>query len=80
MSNSRAKYEQLISQPNFMDVSHDQRSVRILLQVIAAAYATNQIEVLLDKAMKISKDSPNLSPIVVFQLAAEEAKVDELCN
>lgn len=78
--NSRAKYEQLISQPDFMDVSHDQRSVRIILQVIAAAYAANQIEVLVDKAAKISNDSANLSPVVVLQLAAEEAKVDELCN
>jgi hypothetical protein len=51
-----------------------------MLDVLRAANKAGLTEVLLEKAMAISKSASKLSPLVVFQLAAEEAKVDELCN
>jgi hypothetical protein len=80
MSNSRAKYEELRQQEGFVDNTHNQRSMTILLEVLHAANKANMVDVLIDKAWYILKGAPNLTPLVIFQLAAEEAKVDELCN
>jgi len=78
MSNSRAKYEELVHE--FEAQSHNQRSMSIILEIIKGAHKAEIMDVLLDKVHGISQSGPRLSPVVVFQLAAEEAKVDELCN
>jgi tagatose-1,6-bisphosphate aldolase non-catalytic subunit AgaZ/GatZ len=52
----------------------------IILEVLQTAHKAGLTQVLLDKAMAISQSAPRLSPLVIIQLAAEEAKVDELCN
>ena len=76
--NSRAKYEQLNHEEDSQ--SHNQRTVYIMVDVLRAANKAQLTEVVLDKAMTISQSAPTLSPLVVFQLAAEEARVDQLCN
>lgn len=78
--NSRAKYEELIQEEQFVETSPTQRSVHILIEIIAAASKTGTLETLLSKAQQISNNAAKLSPVIVFQIAADEAKVDELCN
>lgn len=80
MSNSRAKYEELEQQQGFVENTQNQTSTLIMLEVIRAANKAGLIDALLEKAVVISQSSSRLSPLVVLQLAAEEAKVDELCN
>ena len=36
------------------------------------------MDILIDKAYRASDSISNISPVVVFQIAAEEAKIDEL--
>lgn len=78
--NSRAKYEELIQEEGFLDNSPTQRSVRILIELFAAAVKADLVDNFLAKAQQISNNAPQLSPVIVFQIAADEAKVDELCN
>lgn len=78
MSDSRAKYEELKHEVDSQ--SQNQRSINIMLEVLRAADKAGIVDIFIDKAFKIAESAPNLSPVVVFQLAAEEAKVDELCN
>lgn len=80
MSNSRAKYEELKQQEGFVENTHNHTSMVIMVDILRAASKAGLIEVLLNKAMVISQSSSRLSPLVVLQLAAEEARVDELCN
>lgn len=78
--NSRAKYEELIQEEQFLDNSPTQRSVGILVELFAAAVKADLVDTFLLKAQEISNNAPKLSPVVVFQIAADEARVDELCN
>jgi len=80
MSNSRAKYEELKQQEGFVDNVNNHTSMMITLDILRAANKAGLMEVLLNKAEVIYKSSYKLSPLVVLQLAAEEAKIDELCN
>ena len=80
MSNSRAKYEELRQQEHFIDLEVNQRAVHILVDLFKAAVEANTVETFLNKAQYISNNAPKLSPVVVFQIAADEAKVDELRN
>jgi len=76
MSNSRAKYEELLQEVSSQ--SQNQRSLHLILDVLIAADKVGIVDIIINKALFISKNFPNLSPVVVFQLAAEETKVDEL--
>ena len=78
--NSRAKYEELKQQEHFIDLETTQRTVHILVELFAAAVKAGTVETFLSKAQDISNNAPKLSPVLVFQIAADEAKVDELCN
>ncbi len=78
MSDSRAKYEELEHKAD--NQPHNQRSLHIILGILRVANKADLVDILIDKAMTISKSAPKLSPLVVLQLAADEAKVDELCN
>lgn len=80
MSNSRAKYEELSLEQGLHHPSPNQRSVQILIEILQAAHKVGVMDVLLEKAITISKDAPFLTASTTFQIAAEEAKVDELCN
>jgi hypothetical protein len=80
MSNSRAKYEELREQQGFLDLNTTQRTVHILVELFAAAVAAGTVETFLSRAQQISNNAPKLSPVVVFQIAADAIKVDELCN
>jgi len=76
--NSRAKYEELVHE--FESQSHDQKSINIILDILRGAHKAQIVDILLDKMGTISQSGPRLSPVVVFQIAADAVKVDELCN
>lgn len=78
MSDSRAKYEEI--KHTFALHSSSQREVRILLDILQGMKSIDTLEVFVEKARTISKDFPNLSPLVVYQMAADGALVDELCS
>lgn len=80
MSNSRAKYEELRHKPDFNQDTPQQRSVAIIVEILQASDHTSLTKDLLVKVLEISKQGPNLTPVVVFQIAADAIKVDELCN
>ena len=80
MSNSRAKYEELRDKPCFVENTQQQRSVATIVEILQASEHTSLTKQLLAKVLQVSKDGPNLSPAVVFQIAADATKVDELCN
>ena len=80
MSDSRAKYEELREKPSFVDITEQQRSVAIIVEIIQASDYTSLTKELLSKVLQVSKEGPNLSPATVFQIAADAIKVDELCN
>ena len=76
--NSRAKYEELQHEGDSQTAN--QKSTHIILDTLSRVYDARQMQVFLEKAYYISKSAPNLSPLVVIELAAEEARVDQLCN
>ena len=78
--NSRARYEELRLKPDFTENTPQQRSIANIVEILQASQHTNMTEHLLMKVLNISSRSPNLSPLVVFQIAADAVKVDELCN
>lgn len=76
MSNSRAKYEEL--KPTGDNLSQNKRSLNIILDILKAANDAGVMDILIDKAYRASDSISNISPVVAFQIAAEEAKIDEL--
>ena len=78
--NSRARYEELRQKPDFKEETPQQKSTAIIVEILQASQHTNTTDQLLMKVLNISSQSPNLSPVVVFQIAADSTKVDELCN
>ncbi len=80
MSNSRAKYEELIEIENTTVVSQNQQGVLTIVEILQASKKAKLRGALLKQVIKISKEAPHLSASVVFQIAADVVKVDELCN
>lgn len=80
MSDSIKKYEELLEEGRELTNTLHQRSTISIIEILRASDCAGNIKVVLEKATDIIKKNPNLSPTVVFQLAGEEAKVDELCN
>jgi hypothetical protein len=78
--NARAKYEELKQEAGFKDIEPNQKSLSLIVEIVQAADTTGILTPLLTKALAISGKAPKLSPTVVFQIAADEIKVDELCN
>jgi len=78
--NSRARYEELRLKPDFKEDTPQQRSIATIVEILQASHHTNMTDHLIMKVVNISKTAPNLSPAVVFQIAADAVKVDELCN
>ena len=80
MSDSIAKYNELIeSETSFLRSEH-QRSVEIIVEIMQAAKKAKIRGALLRQVLKISQEAPHLTPGTVFQIAADVVKVDELCN
>lgn len=78
--NSRAKYEELRLKPDFVENTPQQRSIAIIVEILQGSQHINMTDHLIMKVLNISKTAPNLSPAVVFQIAADCIKVDEICN
>ena len=78
--NSRARYEELRTKPDFVENTPQQRSIATIVEILQASQHTGMMDHLIMKVLNISKTAPNLSPAVVFQIAADSVKVDELCN
>jgi len=79
MSDSIAKYHELMKETPANESEH-QRGVRILCEILSASSCANLVQELIAKAFKISMEGPTLTPVTVFQIAADSVKVDELCN
>ena len=80
MSDSIAKYHELMQDKHSVVESPSQRGLKIVCEIIHAAASADLVNELVNKALAISKDAPELSPVVVFQIAADAARVDELCK
>lgn len=80
MSDSITKYHELVQDKQQVGKSEHQRSVESIVEILQASKRAKLRKDLLRQVVKISKEGPNLSPSVVFQIAADVVKVDELCN
>jgi hypothetical protein len=80
MSDSVKKYHELFEEGRSIDSTTNQISTMTIIEVLRASDCAGNLKHLLRVATDISKKSPNLSPATVFQIAGEEAKVDELCS
>lgn len=80
MSDSIAKYNELIQGNKDVVESPSQRGLRVICEIIHAAASADLVNELVNKALAISKKAPDLSPVTVFQIAGDETKVDELCK
>ena len=80
MSDSRARYEELRERPSFVEITEQQRSISIIVEILQASHHSSLTLELLNKVLEISKEGSKLSPATVFQIAGDVIKVDELCN
>jgi len=80
MSDSVKKYHELFEEGRLIDSTTNQISTMTIIEIIRASDVAGNLRHLLKAATDISRKGPNLSPATVFQIAGEEAKVDELCS
>jgi hypothetical protein len=80
MSDSIAKYHELLEQETSSLRSEHQRSIENIVEILQASKKAKLRGALLKQVLKISQDAPHLTPGTVFQIAADVVKVDELCN
>lgn len=80
MSDSIAKYHELIERETSSLQSEHQRSVNTIVEILQASKKAKLRGALLRQVVKISQEGPHLTPGTVFQIAADVVKVDELCN
>ena len=80
MSDSVKKYHELLEEGRSIDSTTNQISTMTIIEVLRASDCAGNLKHLLRVATDISRKGPNLSPATVFQIAGEEAKVDELCS
>lgn len=80
MSDSIAKYNELVEKETSLLRSEHQRSIENIVEILQASKKAKLRGTLLRQVLKISQEAPNLSPATVFQIAADVVKVDELCN
>lgn len=80
MSDSIKKYQELLEQETSQLQSEHQKSILTIVEILQASKKAKLRGALLKHVLKISKEAPHLSPSTVFQIAADVAKVDELCN
>lgn len=77
MSNSRAKYEEIKDTVTSVDLQHNHRQVKILLDILKEVNAQNTLGVFIDKAEKALANNPKFSPVVIFYIASDDTLVDE---
>ena len=80
MSDSIAKYYELVEKETSSLQSEHQRSVRSIVEILQASKKAKLRGALLKQVVRISQEGPHLTPGTVFQIAADIVKVDELCN
>lgn len=77
MSNSRAKYEEIKDTLSTADLHHNHRQTKIMLDILKAVDAGNRLDTFIDKAEQGLQKNPSFSPVVIFQIAADETIADE---
>jgi len=80
MSDSIAKYYELVEKETSSLQSEHQKSVKNIVEILQASKKAKLRGALLKQVVRISQEGPHLSPGTVFQIAADIVKVDELCN
>jgi hypothetical protein len=80
MSDSIAKYNELIEKETSLLQSEHQRSINVIVEILQASKQAKLRGALLKQVLRISKEAPHLPPGTVFQIAADIVKVDELCK
>lgn len=78
MGNSLTKF--LEREGTYTTFSVEQKRTDTICQIVEEAFYGGSLEYLLETVRKISKDSPNLSVTTIFQIAGDEAKVEETCQ
>lgn len=77
MSNSRAKYEDIKETLKDENLHENHRKTRIILDILKGVDKTNRLDTFIDKAEDVLKNNPSFSTLVIFQIAADDALVDE---
>lgn len=77
MSNSRAKYEEIKDTFTGEDLPRNHRQTKIMLDILKVVDARNTLDVFINKAEQALEKNPEFSPVVIFQIAADDALVDE---
>jgi hypothetical protein len=80
MSDSIAKYYELVEKETSSLQSEHQKSVKSIVEILQASKKAKLRGALLKQVVRISQEGPHLTPGTVFQIAADIVKVDELCN
>jgi len=80
MSDSIAKYYELVEKETSSLQSEHQKSVKNIVEILQASKKAKLRGALLKQVVRISQEGPHLTPGTVFQIAADIVKVDELCN
>lgn len=77
MSNSRAKYEDIKETLKDENLHENHRKTRIMLDILKGVDKTNKLDVFIDKAENVLRNNPSFSTLVIFQIAADDALIDE---
>jgi hypothetical protein len=80
MSDSIAKYNELLEKETALLQSDHQKSISTIVEILQASKQAKLRGALLKQVLKISKEAPHLTPGTVFQIAADVVKIDELCK
>jgi hypothetical protein len=75
--NSRAKYEEIKDTLMGSDIDDNQRRTKIILEILKSVDKTKRLDTFIDKAENVLKNNPSFSTLVIFQIAADDALVDE---
>jgi hypothetical protein len=75
--NSRAKYEEIKDTLIGNDIDDNQRRTKIILDILKSVDKTKRLDTFIDKAENVLKNNPSFSTLVIFQIAADDALVDE---
>lgn len=80
MSDSIAKYHELTQDGDHHSETPSQRGLRLICEILHGAAKADLVNELVNKALQISKEAPQMTAVTVFQIAADATKIDELCN
>ena len=80
MSDSIKKYHELVEEGRLLTQSPQQQAIQLITEVVRAAMCAGNLDIVLDRVVKMSTKNPNLTPRVVFDIVSEDMKVDELCT